>query len=104
MAKIGWLPKVKNTLLDILGPGPVGIIGLGLYAECLLNECIAEYVVEMQMGVKVVLEHEAVILNKTLYLLSLLRKPRSTVNEYSLFGVVPKKIAVHLYGVYNEFL
>ena len=96
--------KACYTLLDILGPRPVGIVGAGLYSKCLLNECIAEYVVEMQMGVEVMLECETVALNELFDLFSLLREPRTAVNEHSLFCVVPKEIAVYLYGVYYEFL
>ena len=96
--------KAGNALLDVLGPRPVGIVGTGFYTECFFYECIAEYVVKVQVGVEVVLKCQAVILNELSYLFTFLWEPCSTVNEYSLFGVVPKQIAVYLYGVYYEFL
>ena len=96
--------KAGNAFLDVLGPRPVGIVGTGFYTECFLNECIAEYVVKVQVGVEVVLKCQAVILNELSYLFTFLWEPCSAVNEHSLLGLVPKQVAVHLYRVYYEFL
>ena len=96
--------KACYTLFYVLGPRPVGIVGTGFYTEYLLYECIAEYMVKMQVCVEVVLQCQAVVLNELPNLLPFLWKPCSTVNEDCFVGIVPKKIAVYLYGVYYEFL
>ena len=63
--------KARNTLLYVLGPRPVSIVGTGLYTEGLLNECIAEYVVEVQVGVEIVLQFKPLALDEEPYAFAL---------------------------------